>query len=555
MSDNSFIAINDGQNSSIALFEEGKLSFALEEEKVARKKLISGFPAEASNYLHAALTDLNKGLAVLPNRLCFSRRVLDAFSASHDDSCFSPSQMANIYYHTYFLRSCVLRGLSLGINKVLVHKYPYKKKLLFDHHDSHAFSAYGTSGFKDALVFTADGYGGLSSSKAFIFGERKKEIISSSSPYNSPGYFYSGITQILGFHPSRHPGKVTGLAAYGDPKTLYPLMSKLFYFDAKNESFSFDYRKLILINKNGALLNFKREDVAAALQQRLEDVFLEYLNDLSDKTRTKRICLAGGVFANVKLNHTIHRKTKFKNIYIFPAMSDAGLSVGAGLNYLFEEGLTDYHRLKTIYLGSGYTDMEIKNVLEKKGLKFEHLDDIEQQIAELISNDKIVARFNGRTEFGPRALGNRSIICQGTDKDINIRLNKALKRSDFMPFAPTTLVRYADKCYKDIPGAEFTSKFMNIAFEATDWMKECSPALVHVDGTSRPQLLSKEDNESYYKIVDEYRKITGIPTVLNTSFNMHEEPIVCSPEDAIESFLKARLDVLAIGNYIVKRKN
>ncbi|MCX6710286.1 MAG: carbamoyltransferase, partial [Candidatus Woesearchaeota archaeon] len=199
-----------------------------------------------------------------------------------------------------------------------------------------------------------------------------------------------------------------------------------------------------------------------------------------------------------------------------------------------------------------YSDAYIKNFLKAKNLKFKYYKHIEIKIAELLSEGKIVARFAGKMEYGPRALGNRSILCQATDKKINNWLNKRLKRTEFMPFAPSVLKEEANNCFKNLKGAEYSAEFMTITFYCTDLMRKKAPAVVHVDNTARPQIVSEKNNPSFYKILKQYRNISGIPAIINTSFNMHEEPIVCSPEDALSTFLKAGLDYLAIGSYLVR---
>ena len=208
-----------------------------------------------------------------------------------------------------------------------------------------------------------------------------------------------------------------------------------------------------------------------------------------------------------------------------------------------------------MYLGTNYCNDKIREVLEKENLNYTFQEDIEHKIAELLAEGKVVARFNGKMEYGPRALGNRSILYQPTDPSVMIWLNERLKRTEFMPFAPSTLQEYARESFENIDGAEYTAQFMNIAFNCTDWMKETCTGVIHVDGTARPQIVVKKANPSYYKIIDEYRKITGLPTIINTSFNMHEEPIVCSPHDAVRAFKQGALDYLAIGNYLVKGSN
>ena len=234
-------------------------------------------------------------------------------------------------------------------------------------------------------------------------------------------------------------------------------------------------------------------------------------------------------------------------------MGDGGLAVGAGLAYLKPKPFA----LDNVYFGLEFSCEQIKEVLkhQKNHINFEFIEGIEHRIAELLAKGKTVARFNGRMEYGPRALGNRSILHQANDLSINNWLNKKLRRTEFMPFAPTTLEKYKHKCYCNIKSAGYTAKFMNISFDCTDFMKENSSGAVHVDGTARPQLLYKKDNQSYFLILDEYRKITGNPSIINTSFNMHEEPIVCTPHDAVHSFRRSSLDYLAMGDFLITIKN
>jgi carbamoyltransferase len=182
----------------------------------------------------------------------------------------------------------------------------------------------------------------------------------------------------------------------------------------------------------------------------------------------------------------------------------------------------------------------------------ERVPNLEQRVATLLAAGKVVARFDGRMEYGPRALGNRSILYPSTDPTVNDWLNKRLHRTEFMPFAPVTIAEYAEQCYENIGDARYPASFMTMTFNCTDWMKQHCPAVVHVDGTARPQLIAREVNPSYYAIVEEYRKLTGLPSIINTSFNMHEEPIVCTPGDAIRSFTTGNLDYLAIGPFLLE---
>ncbi len=214
----------------------------------------------------------------------------------------------------------------------------------------------------------------------------------------------------------------------------------------------------------------------------------------------------------------------------------------------FENG----YRLDNVYFGPNFTDADIERALDDSTLAYEMHPNIERKIAQLVSDGYVVARVNGRMEYGPRALGNRSILYHPTDRSVNDWLNKNLSRTEFMPFAPSTLFEEADRCYENIGAGLEPGRFMTITYQCTPWMKEACPGVVHVDGTARPQLVREKDNPSYYRIIKEFYKITGLPALINTSFNMHEEPIVCSPADAVRAFQKGHLDYLAIGNYLVK---
>jgi carbamoyltransferase len=204
-----------------------------------------------------------------------------------------------------------------------------------------------------------------------------------------------------------------------------------------------------------------------------------------------------------------------------------------------------------VYLGPEYSARDIEAELQRTDLPYRFVPNIEAEVARLLASGSVVARFNGRMEYGPRALGNRSILYTPTDPSVNDWLNKNLKRTEFMPFAPSTLFEEAPRCYEGLAGGEAPARYMTITFQCTEWMRTHCPGVVHLDGTARPQLVRSEENPSYYAIIDAFRRLTGLPTVINTSFNIHEEPIVCSPADAVRAFSIGHLDYLAIGDFLV----
>jgi carbamoyltransferase len=270
------------------------------------------------------------------------------------------------------------------------------------------------------------------------------------------------------------------------------------------------------------------------------------------------VALAGGLFANVRINEEIHLLPTVDRTFVHPGMSDEGLAVGAALAMQGERRLVRGERyvprpLPDVYLGTDYGEREIAEAVSAMGLKATHFPGtIEDEIGARLAQGKVVARFAGKMEYGPRALGNRSILYQPGDPSVNDWLNELLKRTEFMPFAPSSLDEAAEELYVDVAGGRDTARFMTITFHCKPWTRETCGGVVHVDGTARPQLVRKQDNASYWAIIDAYRKRTAMPTVINTSFNIHEEPIVRSPQDAVRAFLDSALDYLALGDFLVE---
>lgn len=260
---------------------------------------------------------------------------------------------------------------------------------------------------------------------------------------------------------------------------------------------------------------------------------------------------SSGGFANVKLNQKIMELPGIKNIYVQPAMDDAGTALGAALHINMKlNNNKSWTGLETVYTGLEYSASEIKNALEENKLPFRRLECCEEYLGKWIFEGKIVGRFNGYLEWGPRALGNRSILAR-PENEINDTLNKRLKRTEFMPFAPYVLDEDANIFFKGYSSDHIASRYMTMTYNVNSSMIRLIPAVVHVDGTSRPQVVFEEDNPSYYKIIKAYKKHSGIGCIINTSFNMHEEPMVNSPEDAIRAFLAGAVDILSMGEFVV----
>ena len=280
---------------------------------------------------------------------------------------------------------------------------------------------------------------------------------------------------------------------------------------------------------------------------------MAYLKKKLEDYKFTNICLAGGVFANVKLNQKIMELSGIKNVYIQPAMDDAGAALGAALHVNMRLNKNkEWTGLETVYTGPDFTESEIKNALEKYNLPVRRLKCHEEELGRWIYEGKIIGRFNGATEWGSRALGNRSILVRPIEKEINDTLNKRLKRTEFMPFAPSVLDEDASNILRGYSPDHIASRYMTLTYHVNPSMINLIPAVVHVDGTARPQVVFEEDNPSYYKIIKAYKKYSGVGCVINTSFNMHEEPIVNSPEDAIRALLSGAVDILSLGEFVVE---
>jgi carbamoyltransferase len=420
-----------------------------------------------------------------------------------------------------------------------------------NHHMMHAACAYYGSGFENALAFTVDGQGDGETATIYLCeGGRFKKIHRVRLPH-SAGAFYASITKAAGYKPARHEGKITGLAARGhaDEECMAFARKRLYFkngtFEAPYVYGSYPFLKRLLKRKGPELL-------AYAYQHVLEEVLVEYVRHHVRQTGATQLCAAGGVCANVRLNQKLFEIPEIERIFIFPAMSDGGLGWGAATWAWQRERPYEPKPIHDVYLGPSFSDEEIAKVLEGEGVRFGKPDDLEDRMADLLDDGELIARFHGAMEFGPRALCHRSILYQPTDPTVNEWLNERLHRTEFMPFAPVTLEEDAPRLYKNFSGAEHAANFMTVTFDCTDEMARTCPSVVHVDGTARPQTVRPDLDASTHRLLTLYRQRTGLSSIINTSFNMHEEPIVCTPEDAVRSCRDARFRYLAIGPFLAE---
>jgi carbamoyltransferase len=561
--------INKSHGSSLCLVDQqGQPVFCASEERFTRVKLQRGMPHRTFEHAssHYPLDAAALAIARLGTRERV-RREFDYVRTSARKELFSPpltariAEVAKLWVRKKILRDRDLHRLSIDT------KYFAGRPadLALDHHLCHVASAYYCSGFDDAVIVSVDGVGDLFSA---VVGRGQGENVEVTHTYfqseQISGQAYEVVTAMLGFHPDKHPGKVTGLAAYADPpdelideldawfKAQYARGSKENWFYRIHTPDEARELERLWELRDTRFGRWTREEISAAIQHILErDVTALVARHVPDPQQ-HNIALAGGVFANVKLNQRI-KEMGFKSVFVQPAMADEGTGLGAALLAAHRDMPFAPYRLHDMYLGPEFSPAQIRDAIEQAGLPFEELHNgrLEQRLAELLHEGYIIARYQGRMEFGPRALGNRSILYHAKDPAANDWLNQQLRRSEFMPFAPVTLADQAHSCYEGVTGAEHAAEFMTITFNATKAMREQSPACVHVDGTARPQLVRRDVNPSIYDTLARYHELSGIPSIINTSFNMHEEPIICTPAEAVQAFLSANLDALAIGEFLV----
>lgn len=567
-------------DNSIAILKKGKILFAASEERYSRIKHDGSFPDKT---IKAALAYLKlKPSSIKTIAVGYpKRKVLSVLFNRH-------------FFEIFMFTMNVLINRNIGILsdlvsliKLLYFKYSKnsekrslnsKKIIYVDHHLSHSGSAYFTSGFRKSLSIVLDAFGSdskglIRSGAIFLCNDSEMDEVMSVPIYSSLGNFYSSVTYSLGFTPGDGEGKTMGLAAYGDPKKFYrelrrfaPTFEKGKWFPGEDwlASILSSMPKLAHIFRStrfGILLeNLKaqgrKEDVAAAAQKILEEELVRLVQYLTRKYPTyENICLSGGLFLNVKANKKIMEISGVKNVFVHPNAGDGGVALGAA----FVATSPEYRKkiisrpLLNYGLGESFTDPQILKELKRFGNKviYKNSNNITTYTVDLILKGKVIGWFQGRAEWGPRALGFRSVLADPKDIKVKDRINEVLKNREwFMPFAPSVLEEEGYKYFKNF----VPSPFMTLTFDVIPSKVKLFPAALHIDKTARPNSVSKKNNSLYYLLLKNWLKKTGLPIILNTSFNKHGLPIVNCPKDAIEHLIMGAVDELLIGNYCVKRK-
>ena len=557
------LAFKEGYDPAACLLKDGEIIAAAEEERFIRQKHAPAvFPAQSIKFCldFAGLKEEDVDYVVFA-RLKPARAFLKVlwYYLTH-----FPNQAIKWRYFISHLKVQIVgtfQELTGQANYQKIHKFfpnlP-KKIYSFGHHLSHAASAYYYSKFDESLIITMDGKGEADS---MIIAEAKGnqiKILERRDIFFSLGLFYASITKYLGFKPDDGEYKVMGLAPYGRPAYSFDDILKP---DSKNgykinpnfimSPFSIKAleKRFGRSRKKEGELTSHYKNLAASAQKALEDSALSLVKYALQKTKSRNLCLAGGVALNVKMNKKIWESGLIDDIFIQPAAGDNGLVLGAAA-LLFEKISGQRVKpLKDLYFGPEYHNQEIKETLDEYKLKYHFLEPPIEKTVDLLVRGKVVGWFQGRMEFGPRALGNRSILAHPGLKEMKKIVNQKIKfREWFRPFCPSILEEFARQYFKK----NISSPYMIMSFAAKDKeIEKKIPAVVHIDGTIRPQAVSKESNLLYYKLIEHFYEKTGLPLLLNTSMNVRGEPIVCSPKDLVRFFLRTNIDAAVAGNYLI----
>lgn len=567
------LGINDFTDPSIAIIRNGSVEFYIEEERLNRiKHSHNVFPIksikEAFNYLNISFKDI-EAIAYNWDFKKYQNGHLKKFFSDLNKK-FRIDENTKSWQNER-LKSRNLRNFKKKLEKNLFAEFGFFKipKILFyQHHYVHAYQSYVHSGFNEAIVLSMDGSGEENCTTVWECKNNEIKKIDEINIPNSLGWYYSAFTEFLGFKAYDGEYKLMGLAAFGKKNLIIrKKLKNILKFDNKLQKYELNpyyihyglhtysgrftdnlVRLLGKPKKSNEKFTKLHKELAFEVQRLLEECVLKLCDKYFKLTGIRNICLGGGVGLNVKLNSKIFNQKFIDNIFPNPLCADNGASVGAALIADIELNKSKVKPLKSLSLGPDYKDKFIKKILIENKIRFFKPKNLHKYTAKLIANKKIIGWFKGRMEAGPRALGNRSILGDPRSIEIRDKINKIIKyREMWRPFCPSFLSNKLNNFFHK----SYDSKFMTISFDANNILKKIAPAIVHIDKTCRIQSVNQKDNFHFYKLIKEYENITKVPALLNTSFNIKGEPIVCSPNDALRTFYSTGLDVLILEKYVI----
>ena len=546
-------------DSSACIVRDGELLFAIAEERISRVKHDAGFPRLAIQ----ACLEYSRVRADQLDEVCFGWPTAGP-GFRHDLKCLAMGGLPLTYLN---LLTSTLHFLSMwhqdgGAKKFRQQFGNVKARMRFvDHHLAHAISAYAYSGISDAAVVVMDGRGAWEATSIWHGRRGRLEHVLTIPFPDSIGFFYSEFTAYLGFQRNSDEWKVMGLAPYGrrgvdlrpfiDFETApYRVHPKLL-FSSGAAQFSEIAVRLGPPRAAESEIEERHKNIAYAVQEACETAMMNVVRMAVEKTRSRNLCLAGGVALNSKGNGKILASGLVEEMFVQPAASDDGAALGAALApYLDNGGRLPKMHMRHAYLGPSFGDDAIEATLKTYKLRSTRLGDPAKTAAELLAQGKILGWFQGRMEFGPRALGSRSILADPRDPEMNSKVNNAVKfREWWRPFAPSLKKEVAG----DFLESATDSPFMILTAQVRPEKRQSIPSVTHVDGSARPQTVEKEINPLFWRLIDEFGKRAGVPVVMNTSFNLRGEAIVHTPTDALRTFFSSGMDALVIGSFLVEK--
>ena len=553
-------------DSAAALIVDGKVITALEEERFTRIKHDNQFPIQAITRLLQLTNytiDAIDVIAYYEKPLLKFERILETFVTTYPHA-LRP-----------FLKSIPdWLGSKLAVEHTIRNKLHFTKQIMYvPHHLSHAASSFFTSPFSHAAILTVDGVGEYETTGLWSATDNTITHLAAIDFPNSLGLLYSTVTAFLGFKINEDEYKVMGLAAYGKPKYedqirhlidvkpdgSFKLNMRYFGFETSFCMWNTQFEKLFgTPRKPHDVVEKRHKDIAASLQKVTEEILIAMLTHLATLTKEKNLCISGGVALNALANGKLYKTTPFKKIHILGSASDSGTAIGAALYvyYNFFGSATHHHHvLPTLALGTSPSDEDIERILKQYSrISYQKIPDeklLIQKAVTMLAGKKIIGWFQGAMEFGPRALGNRSILATTHPKSMKTKMNIIKHREQFRPFAGSALQETIHDFF-DVPSNKHSSPFMNFCFQVKQHKQKALAAIVHHDESCRIQTISPV-NGLYYRLIKAYAKKTHIGCIMNTSFNLQGEPIVETPRQAIEDFLKTPMDYLIMNNYIIKK--
>jgi carbamoyltransferase len=553
------INYNKTHDSAACIVRDGEVVFAVAEERLSRIKHDASFPQMA---IQACLDFANVGADQL-DEVCFGWTTAGA-GFRHDLKCLATGGLPLTYLNVV---TTTLYFLSMWHQESGAKRFRQlfggaKVRMRFvDHHLSHAISAYAYSGFEDSAVVVMDGRGAWEATSIWHGSRGRLQHVATIPFPDSLGLFYSEFTSYLGFQRNSDEWKVMGLAPYGapgvklnafiEPEAAPYRVNHKQLFGNGNGSFSGMTQLLGPARAPEGEIEERHKNVAYAVQDACELAVLSIVRMAVEKTRCRNLCLAGGVALNSKANGKIVASGLVDKIFVQPAASDDGVTLGAALMpYLDHGGCLPNKAMRHAYLGPAFDDVTIENVLRTYKLRYLRVNDPAEAAAELLSSGKILGWFQGRMEFGPRALGSRSILADPRDPEMNVKVNNAVKfREWWRPFAPSLKKEAASEYLESATD----SPFMILTAQVRPEKRNVIPAVTHVDGSARPQTVERDINPLYWRLIDGFEKRTGVPVIMNTSFNLRGEAIVHTPTDAVRTFFSSGMDALVIGSFVVEK--